>query len=217
MFKCSPIKNDVLQKYVKNEFGRKIELDGDCKTRWSSLAVMVEKFNKLKLCIAKTLIDLGLSANIEYRFSQHEFDALVNLENILKPVVVEVLCRQDATLITAEATLKFMIKKLEDNNSALASELALCLRRHFTTTNKFECTLMYLQNPCNYCASNDDETFCLPSKNVLRKQIQEFVMRMKFGILNSPETESNGEKGLLQGQTTAKKFHLILILLYKKS
>ncbi|GBP21784.1 hypothetical protein EVAR_10963_1 [Eumeta japonica] len=25
MFKCSPTKNDVLQKYVKNEFGRKIE------------------------------------------------------------------------------------------------------------------------------------------------------------------------------------------------
>ncbi|GBP88554.1 hypothetical protein EVAR_21762_1 [Eumeta japonica] len=103
---------------------------------------MVEKFNKLKLCIAKTLIDLGLSANIEYRFSQHEFDALVNLENILKPVklAVEVLCRQDATLITAEATLKFMIKKLEDNNSALASELALFAPPDFTTTNKFECT-----------------------------------------------------------------------------
>ncbi|GBP60457.1 hypothetical protein EVAR_37493_1 [Eumeta japonica] len=170
---------------------------------------MVEKFNKLKLCIAKTLIDLGLSANIEYRFSQHEFDALVNLENILKPVklAVEVLCRQDATLITAEATLKFMIKKLEDNNSALASELALCLRRRILQRRtNLNALLMYLQNPCNYCASNDDETFCLPSKNVLRKQIQEFVMRMKFGILNSPETESNGERSSSRDKQLRRSF-----------
>lgn len=205
MFKCSPTKNDVLQKYVKNEFGRKIELDGDCKTRWSSLAVMVEKFNKLKLCIAKTLIDLGLSTNIEYRFSQHEFDALVNLENILKPVklAVEVLCRQDASLITAEATLKFMIKKLEDDKSALASELALCLRRRISQRRtNLTALLIYLQNPCNYCASYDDETFCLPAKNVLRKQIIDLVTRMKFSIINLSEAESNDEEGLVPVQGT---------------
>ncbi|GBP46463.1 hypothetical protein EVAR_28042_1 [Eumeta japonica] len=145
---------------------------------------------------------------------------VVEFRKYPKPVklAVEVLCRQDATLITAEATLKFMIKKLEDNNSALASELALCLRRRILQRRtNLNALLMYLQNPCNYCASNDDETFCLPSKNVLRKQIQEFVMRMKFGILNSPETEQ-WRKVFFKGQTTAKKFrHLILILLYKKS
>ncbi|KAF2885535.1 hypothetical protein ILUMI_20685 [Ignelater luminosus] len=131
LFKGSPTKNDMLQEYVKKEFGRKIKLDRDCKTRWSSLATMIETFNKLKLCIAKTLIDLGLSTNIEYRFSEHKFCALENLENILNPVklAVEVLCRQDANLIIAEATLKIMIKKLEDNHSALASKLALSWRR----------------------------------------------------------------------------------------
>ncbi|KAF2888514.1 hypothetical protein ILUMI_17659 [Ignelater luminosus] len=88
LFKGSPTKNDMLQEYVKKEIGRKIKLDRDYKTGWSSLATMIET---LKLCIAKTLIDLG----------------------------VEVLCRQDANLNIAEATLKFMIKKLKDNHSEL--------------------------------------------------------------------------------------------------
>ncbi|KAF2901604.1 hypothetical protein ILUMI_04583 [Ignelater luminosus] len=162
LFKGSPTKNDMLQEYVKKEFGRKIELDRDCKTRWSSLATMIETFNKLKLCIAKTLIDLSLSRNIECRFSEHEFCALENLENILKPVklAVEVLCRQDANLIIAEATLKFMIKKLEDNHSALASELALSLRR---------------------------------PKNLLRKEIKDFVIRMQFSLSNSYDNNDNEE------------------------
>lgn len=196
MFKGSPTKNDVLQGYIKKEFGRRIELDRDCKTRWSSLATMVEKFNKLKLCIAKALIDLGLSTNIEYRFLEHDFDALVNLENILKPVklAVEVLCRQDANLITAEATLKFMIKKLEDNHSTLASELALSLRRRILQRRRnVTALLIYLQNPRSYHASCDDETFRLPPKSLLRKDIKDFVTRMNFSLLNSSESNDDEE------------------------
>ena len=33
LFKGSPTKNDVLQGYIKKEFGRRIELNIDCKTR----------------------------------------------------------------------------------------------------------------------------------------------------------------------------------------
>ncbi|KAF2900405.1 hypothetical protein ILUMI_05781, partial [Ignelater luminosus] len=96
---------------------------------------------------------------------KHEFCALENLENILKPVklAVEVLCRQDANLIKAEATLRFMIKKLE------ASELAF------------------------YHASCDDETFHLPGKNLLRKEIKDFVIRMQFSLLNSYDNNDDEE------------------------
>ncbi|KAF2891396.1 hypothetical protein ILUMI_14776 [Ignelater luminosus] len=149
---------------------------------------MIETFNKLKLCIAKTLIDLGISRNIEYRFSEHKFCALENLENILKPVklAVEVLCRQDAILIIAEATLKFMIKKLEDNHSALASELVLSLRqRILQRRTNLTALLIYLQNPCSYHASCDDEIFHFLEKNLLRKEIKNFVIRMQFSVSNS--------------------------------
>ncbi|KAF2895263.1 hypothetical protein ILUMI_10912 [Ignelater luminosus] len=196
LFRGSPTKNDMLQEYVKKEFGRKIELDRDCKTRWSSLATMIETFNKLKLCIPKILIDLRLSTNIEYRFSEHEFCALENLENILKPVklAVEVLCRQDAILIIAEATLKFMIKKLEDNHSALASELTCFLRRRISQRRtNLTALLIYLQNPCSYHASCDDETFHLPAKNSLRKEIKHFVIRMQFSLSNSYDNNDDEE------------------------
>ena len=49
MFKKSPTKNEnYLQKYVKVEFGKVIM---DCKTRWSSLLLMLEIFDKLKNCV----------------------------------------------------------------------------------------------------------------------------------------------------------------------
>ena len=49
MFKKSPTKNEsYLQKYVKVEFGNVIM---DCKTRWSSLLLMLEIFDKLKNCV----------------------------------------------------------------------------------------------------------------------------------------------------------------------
>ncbi|KAF2905211.1 hypothetical protein ILUMI_00988 [Ignelater luminosus] len=170
LFKGSPTKNDTLQKYVKKEFGRKID--------------------------AKTLIDLGLSTNIEYRFSEHEFCALENLENILKPVrlAVKVLCRQDANLIIAEATFKFMIKKLEDNHSALASELALSLRRRISQRRtNLTALLIYLQKPCSYHASCDDEIFHLPAKNLLRKEIKKAVQ-----VTNNNEEVSPSDLTLQQ-------------------
>ncbi|KAF2902351.1 hypothetical protein ILUMI_03842 [Ignelater luminosus] len=166
--------NDIINKVRKINSKEKLSLDRDCETRWSSLATMIETFNKLKLCIAQTLIDLGLSTNIEYRFLEHEFCALENLENILKPVklAVKVICHQDANIIIAKATLKFMIKKLEDNHLALASELVF------------------------YHASCDDETFHLPAKNLLRKEIKDFVIRMQFSLSNP--YDNNDDEELVQ-------------------
>ena len=49
MFKRSPIKKEnYLQNYVKIKFGKIIHLIIDCKTRWSSLFLMLERFDKLK-------------------------------------------------------------------------------------------------------------------------------------------------------------------------
>ena len=59
IFRSSPTKNDkVLQKYVKEEFGKELSLALDSKTRWNSLVSMIQSFVKLKYCIKKSLIDL---------------------------------------------------------------------------------------------------------------------------------------------------------------
>ena len=44
MFSKSPTKNDILRQYIKTDFGKDIVLLKDCKTRWSSLLLMLERF-----------------------------------------------------------------------------------------------------------------------------------------------------------------------------
>ncbi|GBP38310.1 hypothetical protein EVAR_29254_1 [Eumeta japonica] len=95
LFKNSPTKNDMLQIYIQQEFGKTIQLVLDCKTRWSSLCNMISTYNSVKQCVAKTLVDLSLSSNPEYFFTDEEHAVLIDLENTLQPVklAVEVLCR----------------------------------------------------------------------------------------------------------------------------
>lgn len=52
LFKRSPMKNDLLQTYIKSEHGSELQLILDCKTRWNSFANMIERFNHVKQCIS---------------------------------------------------------------------------------------------------------------------------------------------------------------------
>jgi hypothetical protein len=53
--------DEVLQKYIKAEFGKEIQLMIDVKIRWNSLHFILERFDKVKNWILKSLIDLGSS------------------------------------------------------------------------------------------------------------------------------------------------------------
>ena len=64
MFLNSPLKNDRLQDFVKNE---ELKLILDCKVRWNSLLAMNERFLKLKNCISKAL---GVIASTENVFDE---------------------------------------------------------------------------------------------------------------------------------------------------
>ena len=48
MFRKSPLKNERLQDFVKNEFNEELKLILDCKVCWNSLLAMIEHFLKLK-------------------------------------------------------------------------------------------------------------------------------------------------------------------------
>ena len=62
MFRKSQTKNDILQQYIKTDFGKDIVLLKNCKTRWSSLLLMLNinnvKYYLLQVCIKKALIDI---------------------------------------------------------------------------------------------------------------------------------------------------------------
>ena len=48
LFRRSPVKNSILQKYVNEEKGRELSLLLDFKTCWNSLIAMIERFILLK-------------------------------------------------------------------------------------------------------------------------------------------------------------------------
>ena len=53
------MRNEVLQRYVREEHGQELMLVLDCKTRWNSLYDMLDRFDTLKTAVHKTLIDVG--------------------------------------------------------------------------------------------------------------------------------------------------------------
>lgn len=123
MFKRSPTKNDnVLQPYIKQEFNKEISLKMDCKTRWSSMCDMLETFYKVRLCVKKALIDL----KVAIEFSEFEFNLMENTIAALLPVkiTVEALCREDATLISADAALQFMFERLAEVEGEISEKLS---------------------------------------------------------------------------------------------
>jgi hypothetical protein len=86
---------------------------------------MLERFDKVKNCILKSLIDLGSSIS----FDEKELNMIHNLVTTLEPVklAVEALCRRDATLFSADTTISFMINNL--GNTDLATQLKESLSR----------------------------------------------------------------------------------------
>lgn len=137
---------------------------------------MITIFNKVKLCVSKALIDLGLAANPDYFFNEVEYTVLTDLERVFQPVkvAVEVLCRRESNLITAETTLRFVISKLEGQETILVKKLATSLRKRIAERRtKITAVLLYLHDPGKYeedrIAFMHDETFKLPAKILLRK------------------------------------------------
>ncbi|CAH1102217.1 unnamed protein product [Psylliodes chrysocephalus] len=77
IFSKSPTKNDkILQKHVKEEFNKEYSLILDCKTRgktrWNSSLAMLERFEMLRNCIRKSLIDIKSAIN----FTEDELELL---------------------------------------------------------------------------------------------------------------------------------------------
>jgi hypothetical protein len=150
-FRRSPVKNDSLEKYIADEFGGTgMSLILDCRTRWNSLFLMIQRYIKVQKHVSKALLDFP-SDDIE-DLSSMELSLLKDILACLEPVKVsvEALCRQDVDLVQAEVILKFMFEELRKHGSQLAAELSLELEAKLQERrNKDLVTLlMYLQD-CN--------------------------------------------------------------------
>lgn len=181
LFRKSPTKNDdVLQKYVVVDFKKEYTLTNDCKTRWGSLANTLERFLKLKTCIAKALIDI--KSNI--LFTEDDWTLMEQLYEILDiiRIVLEALCRRDATLLTADVAVTFGLKKLSAVSTNIGKKMFTCLKKRCSKRRLIETSVLkYLQCPDVYFTSAQDDEFPRPDSNEMLQMFVKLLTRTGCG------------------------------------
>lgn len=182
IFKRSPTKNEnYLQKYVKIEFGKVIHLIMDCKTRWSSLLLMLERFDKLKYCVKKAFLDLELDSKIDdsIKMDENEYKIVSDLVALLTPVkaTVEALCRRDATLITADIALEFMLTKIKQQKSEIGNKLYAALSHRIKERRTPLSSLVYYLHNGQVTSTKITDVFVPNTSNQNKKIIVSMIKR----------------------------------------
>ena len=184
MFRKSPTKNDVLQQYVKDEHNKELKLILDCKTRWSSLLDMLQRFIFLENSIKKATIDLKCMSLNEF-----EFDVIKDVAGILHPikVTIEALCARDMNLFKCDAALNFMLQEIKQYQSVLSKDLfAKLVQRIKQRRTVLSDVFSFLNNPNNTNELNYD--FCkAPSITSIKKELKNMILKFE----NKPLCELN--------------------------
>ena len=169
LFKRSPLKNEILQSYLQEIHPNGLNLILDCKTRWSSLLNMLERIVKIKKPFQKALLDLDVGINI----NDDEFSHISNIVKALDPIklAVEALCRRDANFITAEATIKFLLEKIQNYSpSVYKTKIIEAIEERIIQQRYADASIIiaYLHNP----------TAKLEKKGVVHKFCYDLLSRM---------------------------------------
>lgn len=203
LFRRSPSKNDeVLQKYVKVQFNQELQLLLDTKTRWNSLLTMLERFEKLIDCVQKSLIDVKSQLTI----SKNEKQLISEITSTLLPIklAVEGLCKRDATLITADATVKFMINNI--GSSELAKQLKNAIIDRVNARRTKLWPILHFLHKGTF-STNANSPFVyekLPKKDLVN-EIVAIVKRISFpeGTQKSNENQNPNENTLVDNDSSS--------------
>lgn len=222
LFRKSPTKNAVLQKHVREEFGKELSLILDSKTRWNSLLSMLERFSMIKDSVRKSIIDL----KIEITFAGNELALLSDILLALQPIklAIETLCSEKANLYTADVTLKFMLDELANQNTIISHDLKDALiHRLMERRNNYSDVLQYLFNPdFQDCDGENYGIFNKTSKSTIKQKIVDLIDRMNkpdSSEFNVIQCEFDPEKSLssflststaIRAPTMKEKLQLLL-------
>ncbi|CAK1540375.1 unnamed protein product [Leptosia nina] len=166
-YKNSASRNELLQKKVKKKYDKEIPLILDCRKRWSTLCEMIGRFLKLKDCIHETLTYLEMDLFIrdeELQILSEIHDSLVVIK-----ATVTALCKPNANLLTADAALRFMFRKLDNQNTEFCRRFATAIKNQIKTRRThLSSMLQYLHDRHTYIKCQDEDVFRkLTDKNIV--------------------------------------------------
>lgn len=201
-FRKSPLNTIALQKHVVAEFGGELVLLLDVRTRWNSMLTMIDRFLKLKNAIKKALIDLDMSQ----KWNEDNIIVLQKLQMILTPtkLAVEALSREDANLLTAEAIIDVLLKKLESINDPLALQLvdSLELKISERRNTSLISLLKYLNNPDNFM-NNKSSYFIENNKTFLVEYVEREYNRLYPGTTTTSTGMTENEPKMTEVSPSA--------------
>ena len=189
IFKRSPLKNEILQKHVRELYPNGLNMILDCKTRWSSLVNMLNRLLQIKVPTQKALLDIDQGIY----FTDEEFTLISSIVEALNPIklAVEALCRRDTNLITAEATIKFLLDDIHKSKSHFHKQILESINQRIVQESYMDASviLQYLHNPSaklekksivrNFCANlltrilQEDEEFPISEEGITESQSSE--------------------------------------------
>ncbi|XP_073817273.1 zinc finger BED domain-containing protein 4-like [Musca autumnalis] len=186
LFRRSPAKNNILQKYVVEDHNKEIALELDIVTRWNSIVPMLTKFLLLKKSIKKALIDL----NKAELWIESNINVLQTLVDVLEPIkiAVEALCRPNINLISANAILNVLCKQISTIKNPLAQTMFDNLKQRIEERrDKRLYTLMqYLKDPNLFNSTDPNCLFARSTKTQTIMYAEDLFARL-FGDTNASD------------------------------
>lgn len=119
-------RNEQLKAIANELIGKPLCLISDCKTRWSSLYLMLERFKIMYHCV-----DEYYKANLlDFDMTEDDFVIITDLVRALSPVksAVTTICKKNSTLYEADLVTIVLFEKLNKQESLVARSLSRNLK-----------------------------------------------------------------------------------------
>ncbi|XP_050339106.1 uncharacterized protein LOC126765534 [Bactrocera neohumeralis] len=206
-FRKSPKKNEILQKYVKMEFNKELQLILDCQTRWNSLLKMIERFHMLESCLKKAMVDLKADCLKDF-----EFNIIKSIIKVLKPaeLAIEALCRRDMNLSSVDAVIHFMLDEVKNVDLSIAFNLFESIKKRVSERRTIYTNILKLLITGNFVSTTNE-----PNLEEMTNTIVEIVKKYNTNDVENRDIdlkiiENEKEKTLKQRlQETVKESRVL--------
>ncbi|XP_023230454.1 uncharacterized protein LOC111641584 [Centruroides sculpturatus] len=184
-FRKSPLKNNILQKYVEQEHGKNLHLFLDSKTRWNSLLAMLERFIKIRSSISKAIIDCNKDTD-NFDLDKQEVTVIRDIVASLQPLKAgaEKLGNRGSTLLSSEGIFSFIINELNQLNTPFSRRLKESFIRRIAERRNVKLTglIQYLNSGKNYgkvsTFPSEKSLPALPTKTMLILSAKQMLDRL---------------------------------------